>query len=181
VVAPERVCPFCGAAVRAGSVRTVRLAGRLSRAAVFAGLTASCWSGNEATQRHTPPPPPPPDDAAQVVDQAPPPGTAAALGGVVREAGTNVPLANVTVELRDATGRIAATTTDERGNYAFWTVAPGDYQLVVKYSSYDAVGSTQRPVMVRDEAAQVDVALPLAHRAPIAKPYGAPPARRRIV
>lgn len=147
---------------------------------MFAGLTASaaCWTGNDAAQRQTPPPPP--VDDMHVVDTRPP-GTGAALAGVVTEAGTKTPLANVTVELRDANGQIVATNTDARGSYEFPTVAPGDYQLVLKYSSYDAAGSTQQPVSVRADATELDIALPVLRRAPIPKPYGAPPARRRIV
>lgn len=157
-------------------MRILPLAGRLSRAAVFAGLTA-CWSGNDAAQRQAPPPPPPlPADAAVT-----PPSSTAALSGIVTEAGTKTPIANVTVELRDANGRVSATNTDERGAYELVTVTPGDYQLVLRYSSYDSAGSAQQPVSVRDVPARVDVELPLIRRAPIPKPYGAPPARRRIV
>lgn len=176
VAAHERECPFCGAAHTAVVVRGAPLVGRLSRAAVFAGLTA-CWSGNDATQRQTPPPPP--SDAA--VAEVTPADSSASLSGVVTEAGTQIPVANVTVELRDADGQVAATNTDDRGAYELTSVAPGDYQLVLKYSTYDAVGSTQQAVSVREVPGRVDIALPISHRAPVAKPYGAPPARRRIV
>ncbi len=178
VAAGDRECPFCGAASTPSAVRTAPLAGRLSRAAVFAGLTA-CWSSNDAAQPQTPPPRPPPD--AQVVDAEVASSSTAALSGVVTEAGTRTPIANVTVELRDANGQVTATTTNERGAYELVTITPGDYQLVFRYSSYDSVGSAQQPVSVRDVPARVDIAIPLLRRAPIPKPYGAPPARRRIV
>lgn len=177
VAAHERECPFCGAAPAAVVARSAPLAGRLSRAAVFAGLTA-CWSGNDAVQRQTPPRPPPIDAPVAEVTAW---DTSAVLSGVVTEAGTRIPVANVTVELRDANGRVAATNTDDRGAYEFVSLAPGDYQLVLKYSGADAVGSTQQPVSVREIPGRTDIALPMLRRAPIAKPYGAPPARRRIV
>src|SRR5690606_7068696 len=66
-------CPFCGEALPAD--REVppprRAAGRLSRAAVFAGATlAGCYTSASNPQ------PPPPDDhhAHDVVVQPPPPG-----------------------------------------------------------------------------------------------------------
>ncbi len=177
VAAHERECPFCGAARTTVSIRATPLAGRLSRAAVFAGLPA-CWMGNESPQRQTPPQPPPVDE--KHVDGEPP-GDGAALSGVVTDNGTRMPLANAKVELRDGNGLVAATTTDERGHYEFRSVAPGDYQLVTVLSTYDAGGSTQQPVSVRDVPTLLDVAMPVYRRAPSAKPYGAPPARRRIV
>jgi len=179
-------CPFCGAHVAAiAAAPSRRIAGPLSRAAVFAGLTG-CWSGST-----TPTQPPAPGSASVPADaqtaDAPSsdivqrPGTAGVLEGVVRDKWTNNPLPNVTVQLRDQNGLVGAVNTNERGAYRFDGVAPGDYQLVVQFHTSDSGGSAQHPVTIVPTGSRVDVALPTYHRAPSPKPYGAPPARRRIV
>lgn len=179
-------CPFCAAPIHAAPRAPVRrVAGPLSRAAVFAGLTA-CWSSSSSTP--TQPPTPgsasPPD--AQTAD-APSsdivtrPGTAGVLEGVVRDKNTNIPIESATVQLRDQNGLVVATNTDERGAYRFEGVAPGDYQLVVQFHTTQSGGSAQYPVTVFPTGSRVDVALPTYRAAPLPKPYGAPPARRRIV
>ena len=148
----------------------------MSRAAVFAGLTA-CWAGHDAPKQMTHDPVTPPvSDAASAAE-----GDVAALHGAVIDAQTRAPLANVTVELYNADARVAATTTDATGRFAFDDVAPNDYQLVARYSSADGAGSAQQPVMVRDRPVQLDITLYVHERVPVAKPYGAPPARRRMV
>jgi 5-hydroxyisourate hydrolase-like protein (transthyretin family) len=142
---------------------------------VFAGL-AACWTGTDAPKRQTPPP-----DDKQVIDTSVQPTGAVAITGVVSDAATNSALPNVAVQLRDQNGQVSATNTDETGRYRFPAVAAGDYQLVFRYSAYDAQGSAQQPAQVRDVSEQIDVSLRLVRRAPVAKPYGAPPARRRTV
>lgn len=184
VAATAPVCPFCSAVLAPPAPPpTEPIVGRVSRAAVFAGLTA-CWTGNPPAKQ------PPPTDDKQVVDKditkqngdnQDTPAGPVSITGVVTDGGTRSPLANVAVELRDANGQVAATNTDDTGKYQFAEIAPGDYQLVFKYGSSSAAGSAQRPVAVRGVAERVDVALPLVRRAPIPKPYGAPPARRRAV
>lgn len=178
-------CPFCGEAIRrVAPAPSRRIAGPMSRAAVFAGLTA-CWSGSS-----TPAQPPTPGSAApadaQPADASDPdivqsPGTAGVLEGVVRDKWTNNPLPNVTVQLRDQNGLVGAVNTNERGAYRFDRVAPGDYQLVVQFHTTDSGGSAQHPVTIFPTGSRVDVTLPTYQRAPTPKPYGAPPARRRIV
>ncbi len=184
-----RECPFCGAAQAAPSPRgAIPIVGTMSRAAVFAGLTA-CWTSNKGAADPPPPPPPPPtlpaDAAVAEADPATPDvppdaPNAPILGGTVIDKFAKTPLASATVELHDAKGKVASVNADGSGRYAFGTLVAGDYQLVVRYNTNYGVGSAQVPVSVRDRPQQVDVPVPVTRRAPIPKPYGAPPARRRI-
>lgn len=153
--------------------------GRVSRAAVFAGL-AACWTGKGATESPPPPPPAPRADAAVATgDELP--GDEPPLRGVVRERGSQRPIYGAIVELLDANGKVASVNTEVDGSYVF-EVPPGDYQLVVNVNDGSAVGSTQVPVSVREQPQNLVVDVPLLRRAPMPKPYGAPPARRsRIV
>jgi len=162
------------------------IVGTMSRAAVFAGLSA-CWTSTKGPADPPPPPPPPqtvPADAAVAQADEPPTPDAAAnapiLGGVILDKFAKTPLASATVELHDAKGKVASVNADGSGRYAFADLVAGDYQLVVRYNTNYGVGSAQVPVSVRDRPQQVDVPVPVTRRAPIPKPYGAPPARRRI-
>lgn len=167
----DAACPFCDAArARPARPRARPLVGRISRAAVFAGLTA-CWTSSKPTAAE-----PAPGDP-QVVDKVTP-GEPGMLSGVITD-GNGAPLPSATVELHDANGKVAAVNTNERGAYHF-NVPTGDYQLVLEYAGDDRGGTAQKPVTVR-ATTQLDVALPLWVRAPTPMPYGAPPARRRVV
>ena len=196
-------CPFCSAARQpTGIGRLVDLGGRLSRAAVFAGA-AACYTNPPATQNPPPPPPPPDGDVQQ--QQPPPPGdgfakppdgdattttttttttTAPATGtisGVVRSGDTNAPLPNVRVNLGGQT-----TVTGSDGRYEFKNVPPGQYEVELQGN-----GNPRQPppsVWVEVKAgatAQADIAtypqIRVRDRGPCCKPYGAPPARRRVV
>lgn len=147
----------------------------MSRAAVFVGLSA-CWSNAAPTEKTIVA-----DDKSHAIatDARPAPPTGASLYGVVSDGVAALP--HAMVELRDANGRIAATNTDERGAYRLEGIVAGDYQIIVQYGGGDEVGSTQRPVTVRDVGSQLDLTLKVHRRVPVAKPYGAPPARRRTV
>lgn len=149
----------------------------MSRAAVFAGLSA-CWTST-STAPSQPPPPPPADAAGSAVER--PPTDGQSLAGKVVDARTRNPLSSVVVDLRDEHGRVAQTHTDDVGRYRFDSIAQGNYQLVFSYSTGVEVGTWQQPVVVGDRPAEVDIALQLLRRAPTPKPYGAPPARRRVV
>lgn len=175
VRADADACPFCGGPQTTRTVVSgVPAVGRISRAAVFAGLTA-CWTSSRSTEPAAPPPPPPATDAAVVTEAEP------LLTGAVFEKGTQRAIYDAVVELRDANGKVAAVNTDMNGGYEL-DVPPGEYQLVVHVNDGSAVGSAQVPVSVRDSAQHLVVEVPLLRRAPIPKPYGAPPARRaRIV
>jgi hypothetical protein len=188
-------CPFCGAA-RAGAQSSLRQAvGRLSRAAVFAGA-AACGS-SPPPQQHTPPPPPPDPVLAQQFATAPPPaeGTASVRGFVTRD---GYPLAGVTVHARRDDGTSVDATTGPKGEFAFVDIAPGRLSLQLDADDYDPYRGSRRPqegppMMPEDtvmldpgENERHDISLstpppPAPDTGPCCKPYGAPPARRRVV
>lgn len=192
----ERACPFCDALTMPIAARSTLLVGRLSRAAVFAGATlaGACYTNPPAQQ--SPPPPPPPDDTRQVQQQdAPPPpdgtfakppaGTSSIRGVVVDASGA--PQMNVVVRL---VGKVPEQTarTDANGNYAFANVEPGTYQLAVPDP---ANGGQQVRTVTVQAGAVVTTNVQLSppdwrqnrgrDNGPCCKPYGAPPARRRVV
>lgn len=172
IASDARCCPFCGDAVIALAVASPRrTVGRLSRAAVFAGL-AGCWTGSQSAVE---PPPPPPGDTPTIPTQR------SSFEGTVTELGSNVPLRYATVELRDATGVLTSVNTDEEGRYRFTDIPPGEYHVVVRYSTGSESGTAQQAVTVRDEPDEYNIAVPVNRPAPMPMPYGAPPARRRIV
>jgi hypothetical protein len=200
----EDVCVFCGAAVDAAS-RVPRIAGRLSRAAVFAGATLTACSSGPAPQHAEPPPPDehhavnvdaaPPSDTAVQVFAAPPPDAATPAGtaivrGTIRFANAE-PYAHRTVTLSGG-GVRRALRTDAKGQYEIRDLPAGNYTLTLE--RYEANQGHQPPppapmravVLVDGKTEIVDVTLapyvaPAEDRGPCCKPYGAPPARRRVV
>jgi hypothetical protein len=173
--------------------------GRLSRAAVFAGA-AACYT-NPAPAQHvtTPPPPPPPGegaDAAVVQDQhfaQPPDGAttnAAAAGsidGVVVELTSGQPIASTTVALQDQDGNSKQVQTDAKGHFIFNALAAGNYVLSTNQPGGNPrVSPTRQAVTIAGPGTinvtlNVQTAPPNLDRGPCCKPYGAPPARRRVV
>src|SRR5262245_16947602 len=94
IAADATVCPFCAAAHHTASRTAAIVAGRFSRAAVFAGL-AGCYTSNPPPQYPPPPPPgdqqpppPPVDQQQQQPDQhfSQPPVTGGTIQGVVTDA-----------------------------------------------------------------------------------------------
>ena len=182
----ERTCPFCGRAIDPPARSPSSLAGRFSRAAVFAGL-ASCYTTPPPQEVHQPPPPPPderrqeqpPPDPDQ--QYAKPPITAnGAIRGTVRDdSGRLMP------RFRLQLSGSRTTTTDANGVFTFDDLPPGRYQ--VEYGT--PYGGRRGPeytdaVVKAGEVSRVDIQLPPPpppDRGPCCKPYGAPPARRRIV
>jgi hypothetical protein len=153
--------------------------GRLSRAAVFSGL-AACWTNTTREPTAATPPPPPNDDTSMLRAQDRAAGPASLTGQVINKT-TNAPVPNAVVELHDQNGRVAATNTDADGRYRFDGLRPDDYQVVVRYSTPIEAGSAQLPVSFDEKGGALVVLLPVYNRASVPKPYGAPPARRRIV
>ncbi len=172
------------------------LAGRLSRAAVFAGATlAGCAKTAPAPQ------PPPPLDEQQVQlqrdpDPSPPPdaaiadapsGTAMIKGIVLRPDGS--PMNHVSVALWGA-GTATETQTDLAGKFEFRGLPAGKYKVAVELESNHPRHSPP-PGPIKDvtladgaiEQLQMKIAPYVAPRdtGPCCKPYGAPPARRRVV
>ena len=167
----EATCPFCGAAVASTLPRSF-LSGRFSRAAVFAGL-ASCSGPStpvnqpERTSQH--------DDR---YDKTPAAGTGTVRGRVRDDAGH--PVASFKLSLGDD-----LASTDADGYFTFENVAPGEHFLSYRVSRNPRHSSASRPTLVKAGAvSRVDIQLPppaLATPGSPKMPYGAPPARRRIV
>jgi hypothetical protein len=154
------------------------LAGRFSRAAVFAGL-ASCTS-NPPQRAESPPPPdevalkqPPP---APPVDAKVSPGS---IRGTVRDHAGN-PVGYFALQL----DRTRSVATDAQGNFAFDDVPPGRYQITMRPSDRPADNAEHHDVEVKAGAitrTEIRLPAPVVDPGPCCKPYGAPPARRRIV
>jgi hypothetical protein len=184
VSASDAACPFCGTRTNAVA-RGSTLAGRLTRAAVFAGM-AAC-SGSAANQ---PPPPPPPVEYPFALPPAPAAGKAS-LSGIVRESGYR--RAAVRVDLQGSNGEHQSAVTNDKGEYRFLDIEPGTYTVVAD-PGYRGQRPQDGPVM--QPATQVELAADANEQrdlgvqppppyvpdtGPCCKPYGAPPARRRVV
>jgi hypothetical protein len=135
----------------------------VGRAAIFAGASA-CW-----TAASTP-------TSSTTVSNAQSAGMAA-ISGVVTDAATHQPIAGASVQLIPQIGATQPTQTDASGHYHFANVAAGTYTL-----AFDAVGGghLNQPISVKaGEVRRADIALETPSNIPM--PYGAPPARRRVV
>jgi len=183
----ERTCPFCGSAITAPARSPSSLAGRFSRAAVFAGL-ASCYTTPPPQQIQQPPPPPPDERRGEEPppDQRyakPPAKDTGAIGGTVRNY-NGQPMAHFPLSLAGSSGSQAARA-DANGVFRFDDLPPGRYQVAYNVSYHPRQGPGLVDVVVKaGEVSRVDIELPPPpppDRGPCCKPYGAPPARRRVV
>lgn len=128
-----------------------------------------------------------PLDAAPPADasvQAVAPVGNAKLRGRVLVSGKRTPLPGVVVILQSAVREARTTTTDRAGRYAFDKVVADEYELKVDPDRNGGYGMAQA-VMVTLKARQAKtqdvLVVPVPMRTPVPMPYGAPPARRRIV
>lgn len=119
---------------------------------------------------------------ATPVDNGPP-----AVAGTGRVEGvisdSNGPVVGIAVTL-DAAGGQQTTTTDARGHYAFHDVAVGRATIMVRTSNNPRHSPMMAGVTVTDGAVAVSnlvVSYPRTNPTNIPMPYGAPPARRRVV
>jgi hypothetical protein len=194
VAAHESACPFCGGRTTVIPSRAIATVSKLSRAAIFAGAAACYTSTPDAKQ----PPPPPPNEVAPPADthEVPPPDTqtfaqpptvgTGRIRGIVRRSGP--PLANtVLVDLvpLDGTSGGGTVETDRQGRFVFDKLQPGHYQLQLGGHVSGREPPPSIHVDVADGSDQ-EVVLqlrspPPVDRGPCCKPYGAPPARRRVV
>jgi hypothetical protein len=204
----EDQCPFCGASLPP-AVRLPAVAGRFSRAAVFAGATLAGCSSSPAPQ-HAAPPPPPDDHAAVIVDAAPPadaavqtfaapPPDAAApavgtsiIRGTIRYTNAQ-PYAHRAVTLVGVGGSMRGVRTDAKGRYEIRDIPAGTYQVRLERDETNRGHQgpppppTRAVVLADNQTETVDFTIavyvePVEHdRGPCCKPYGAPPARRRVV
>lgn len=202
----EAACPFCAAPLGKATPRNAHLVGRIGRAAVFAGATlVGCSTTpepqkppppppDEVVRQDPPPPPPPPDPVDPVpadagVTFAQPPTTTATIMGTVTQANSKSPIYGVQIYAKVGS-TVTARTTDGNGNYRFDNLVAGTYTLSFQQSSNHPRQAPPPPitrvVQVTDGATKrVDVALQVipvpVDRGPCCKPYGAPPARRRMI
>lgn len=199
IQARDAACPFCATAnatrLQSSALATV---GRMSRAAIFAGL-AACSSSTPPVHQATPPPTPPNPALVQQFDAAPAPAAGkASIRGFVHRDGQ--PLVNVRVKASGEQGEQGEheTTTGPHGEYMFVNIVPGEWTVTLDADAYDAHRYSRRPqdtpmgqphqtiAVSPDENRRFDLTiysppLPEPDRGPCCKPYGAPPARRRIV
>jgi hypothetical protein len=169
IYADASSCTFCGVAVAAPVVRepSARV-GRLSRALVFAGAIAAAPACGPAVRYEALP-------AAAA--------NGAVKGHVVRHDGRPV-AAYVTLygqALRSVTGGSDSMSVSAAGDgsFSFANVPPGHYRI-----SVSGLGDSPELDVRAGSAAVIDLELdkpkPVDTRH-MAKPYGAPPARRRVV
>jgi hypothetical protein len=133
---------------------------------VFAGGLAGCGA------------PPAPNTVRQPdeVDVKPQAGMGTLRGTVRDFQGNPVPNFAVTLSYESR-----VTQTDARGVYTFANVPPGRYDLIWPTSDNPRMNE-MRPMEVKpDLVTRADIQLPEPRGHINAKPYGAPPARRRIV
>lgn len=168
--------------------RLIDAGGRLSRAAVFAGA-AACYTNPSPAQQITTPPPPP-DNTTQEQQFAQPPDDAAtatatangAIEGTLFDAG-HLPQNGTWLTLRGPAGE-QRVQTDANGHYRFADLPPGNYTIEMPWNGNPRAERSARFVQVTAaRTARVDLTLssPPVDRGPCCKPYGAPPARRRVV
>jgi hypothetical protein len=204
VAVEETTCPFCATAITKASPRNLQLVGRVGRAAVFAGATlVACGPPPQPQQppppphevqppppdevRHHEPPPPPDPTEGQGNGFAKPPVATGTIAGTVTIENTRTAINGVRVTATTDQQGGAATITDASGRYRFSNLTAGSYQLTFfQHSNQRFQPSPVVRVVQLGEGAtlRVDVALPPLpppDRGPCCKPYGAPPARRRLV
>lgn len=164
-----------------GGVTVRRVLGRISRAAVFASAAGCYTSAPPPQDPQPPPPPPPPVDTVQgdATFAKPPPGPTAtgtaSIHGYVRS-GRN-PISGVVVVLENLEGGAQQRAiSGAAGEYEFTRLPPGRYGVALEN------GDAMEVQLIANQRVQRDIAIPVAepyhHQA---KPYGAPPARRRVV
>lgn len=176
VAAAATTCAFCATSLVAVARREPHLVGRVGRAAVFASAVAiaplGCGARSPTYERLT-------ETSGQAI-------TTGEVRGVIRDhrgqpAQTHVALHGVGLRRHPASGgldQIVVQTSDD-GRFVLEDLPPGDYRMTITNDG------GERAVTVRAGHATVltlELPAPPAfdHRH-MAKPYGAPPARHRVV
>ena len=172
----ESACPFCRAELVAARPRPTFAAARLGRAAIFAGATvaSACWTSSSGSHDTTVENKPVDTKTGPIA-----PGTI--RGSVLNQNRAYVP--NFPVTLQSESGAEMHTTTDAHGEFEFRGLEPGNYTVF-----YQPNNPRQTPAMTavtlhpeQGERADLVIYPEPVDRGPCCKPYGAPPARRRIV
>jgi hypothetical protein len=158
--------------------RPVLSAARLGRAAIFAGATlTACWSGSKKQNEHEQ------VDTTTTTRPASGPVAVGTIRGIVRDSRTNQPIARFGVTLTREDGATQRAATDNNGEYVFTGLEPANY--TVGYPpTHPRERPNERPITLQPEQgerADITVYFPEPDRGPCCKPYGAPPARRRLV
>lgn len=184
VHASEASCPFCRAELAPVAPRFATIGGRLGRAAIFAGATlagSACWSQSQPREKKIE------HDTVEAkpgpIEVKPGPLDVGTIRGFVRDGRTGALMPNFRVMLQHPDGTITNTTSDQRGEYVFKNLAPGNY-VVHHPPTHPRQGPVGMTVLLgadKGQEADVTVYFPEPDRGPCCKPYGAPPARRRVV
>lgn len=169
----ELSCRWCGARLATAESRDpIAYVGRLSRAAIFAGAVVAAPLGCGPSVRYEP-----------LVADGSAFTTGAVKGQVLRHDGEPLSNASITLyseQLRtNADGRDSISTQlNAKGEFRVENLPPGDYRLGLSALS----GSPRFTVRLGQVTVlSIELDKPKRDPRPMAKPYGAPPARRRIV
>ncbi len=173
----ENTCPFCGAAVTPVA-RPIVAVGRLTRSAVFAGasLASGCWV-DKAPPPTTPTPPVHHHTSSTSV------GT---VRGVVTDATTGQPVNQAWIQITpnpynaEDHDRNKDATTDANGRYSV-ELPPGDYRVAVQSADRARPRPEHLVTLQAGDSLNVDFQIGVPPTPPMPMPYGAPPARRRVV
>ena len=140
---------------------------------MFAGATlAGCWTDAKPAQT-TP-------IEHKTVDSQAPRGT---IRGVIRNQDTGAPLPGLSLTIYVTDEKPIYATSNAAGEYEFKNLPPGQYAVMFQSGNPNETPQGT-PVKLEDDAgatADVFIDLTVPDRVPCCKPYGAPPARRRIV
>ena len=174
----ESTCPFCGAAIMPVASRPIIAVGRLTRSAVFAGasLASGCWVDKA----------PPPTTPTTPVKQTPSNASRGTVRGVVIDAATGRPVNQAWIQITpnpynaEDHDRNKDATTDVDGRYTV-ELPPGDYRVAVQSADRAQPRPEHLVTVQAGDSLSVDFQIALPPTPPMPMPYGAPPARRRVV
>lgn len=119
----------------------------------------------------------PPDDAA-------PPATGTGSIEGILYAPNKQPIVGSWIVLHTPDGGVTRMQTDAQGHYRFADLPVGNYSVEMPWNGNPHAAPPRNFVQVTaGQTATVDltVYVPPPDRGPCCKPYGAPPARRRVV
>ncbi|HEU0032026.1 MAG TPA: carboxypeptidase regulatory-like domain-containing protein [Kofleriaceae bacterium] len=198
VAITERACPFCAASLAPVAPRAMPRQ-RLNRLAVFTSATlasSACWTSSTTVPQQTPPPPPNGSDEVHEVPtfSDPPPGPSDAGAAAVQPTGTAVirgvligsrsrqPMPGVIVSVFEPPSARQNATTDATGTFTFTKLPAGDYRIVAG-SEHPRRGFAAQAIVKLGNGETKQITMTYAEPDPNAlpMPYGAPPARGRVV
>lgn len=166
VLADDHACPFCGTS-------------RWTRIAIVAGLALPACGGAK----------PAPQPPAQVENTTTPPvepsvprAATAKITGIVTNTRTSGPLVGDLVYLIGPDGDERHVATDETGRYEFGSLVAGDYEVRVHEDTRRGNVTTPGYRITVKVGETVEHDMQTFRMDPRVKmPYGAPPARSRLV